>query len=127
MGGPTPYVPIDIYNDGDDVSGNHNAAAGIGLNPGVASGSGSGGAGLGGSSGAKRSANPVLNADQLHRARVLCAYDAKDHTELNLNANEVSRIYLHTKYRLYAINCVFNFVGNFRYRMLTSKSGLHVW
>ncbi|XP_004517698.1 endophilin-B1 isoform X3 [Ceratitis capitata] len=89
LGGPTPYVPIDIYNDGDDVSGNHNAAAGIGLNPGVASGSGSGGAGLGGSSGAKRSANPVLNADQLHRARVLCAYDAKDHTELNLNANEV--------------------------------------
>lgn len=31
-----------------------------------------------------------LNGVQFRRARVLCSYDAKDGTELNLNANEVS-------------------------------------
>lgn len=36
-------------------------------------------------------AGPVdLNGVQFRRARVLCSYDAKDGTELNLNANEVS-------------------------------------
>lgn len=32
-----------------------------------------------------------VNTDQMQRARVLCSYDAKDHTELNLSANEVSQ------------------------------------
>ncbi|XP_017465303.1 PREDICTED: endophilin-B1 isoform X2 [Rhagoletis zephyria] len=94
LGGPTPYVPIDVYND-DDGSGNHSASSGIGLNAGVV-GSGLGigaaaGAGVGAGSGGRRR-NPgdtTLTADQMKRARVLCAYDAKDHTELNLNANEV--------------------------------------
>lgn len=31
-----------------------------------------------------------LNGVQFRRARVLCSYDAKDGTELNLAANEVS-------------------------------------
>lgn len=31
-----------------------------------------------------------VSTDQMQRARVLCSYDAKDHTELNLSANEVS-------------------------------------
>lgn len=88
MGGPTPYAPIDIYNDNDG-----SAAAGIGLNAGGAVGtSGVGaGAGVGAGSGARRRnpGDPILNVDQMRRARVLCAYDAKDHTELNLNANEV--------------------------------------
>lgn len=88
LGGPTPYAPIDIYNDNDG-----SAAAGIGLNAGGAVGtSGVGaGAGVGAGSGARRRnpGDPILNVDQMRRARVLCAYDAKDHTELNLNANEV--------------------------------------
>ncbi|XP_053961867.1 endophilin-B1 isoform X1 [Anastrepha ludens] len=94
LGGPTPYAPIDIYND-DDGSGNHSASSGIGLNAGGGGGgSGAGigaGSGVGAGSGGRRRnpGDPILNADQMRRARVLCAYDAKDHTELNLNANEV--------------------------------------
>ncbi|XP_011206565.2 endophilin-B1 isoform X1 [Bactrocera dorsalis] len=88
LGGPTPYVPIDIYNDNDG-----SAAGGIGLNAGVGIGNAGGGAaaGVAAGSGARRRnpGDPTLNADQMRRARVLCAYDAKDHTELNLNANEV--------------------------------------
>ncbi|XP_055838353.1 endophilin-B1 isoform X2 [Episyrphus balteatus] len=33
--------------------------------------------------------NPDMNPDQMKRARVLCSYDANDHTELSLTANEV--------------------------------------
>ncbi|XP_018785991.1 PREDICTED: endophilin-B1 isoform X2 [Bactrocera latifrons] len=88
LGGPTPYVPIDIYNDNDG-----SAAGGIGLNTGVGIGNAGGGAAAGVfvGSGAKRRnpGDPTLNADQMRRARVLCAYNAKDHTELHLNANEV--------------------------------------
>nr|XP_036230664.1 endophilin-B1 isoform X2 [Bactrocera oleae] len=70
LGGPTPYVPIDMYNDND--------------------GSVTGGIGNAGGGARRRNpGDPLLNADQMRRARVLCAYDAKDHTELNLNANEV--------------------------------------
>lgn len=29
------------------------------------------------------------NSEQMRRARVLCSYDAKDHTELSLNSHEV--------------------------------------
>lgn len=40
-----------------------------------------------------RQVAPVsVNADEMKRARVLCAYDAKDHTELTLAANEVRLI-----------------------------------
>ncbi|XP_039953745.1 endophilin-B1 isoform X1 [Bactrocera neohumeralis] len=88
LGGPTPYVPIDIYNDNDG-----SATGGLGLNAGVGIGNAGGGAaaGVAAGSGARRRnpGDPILNADQMRRARVLCAYDAKDHTELNLNANEV--------------------------------------
>lgn len=83
LGGPTPYAPIDIYNDNDG-----SVTGGIGNAGGVA------GAGVATGSGARRRnpGDPLLNADQMRRARVLCAYDAKDHTELNLNANEVCEI-----------------------------------
>ncbi|XP_036230663.1 endophilin-B1 isoform X1 [Bactrocera oleae] len=80
LGGPTPYVPIDMYNDNDgSVTG------------GIGNAGGGAGAGVATGSGARRRnpGDPLLNADQMRRARVLCAYDAKDHTELNLNANEV--------------------------------------
>ena len=83
MGGPTPYVPIDMYNDNDgSVTG------------GIGNAGGGAGAGVATGSGARRRnpGDPLLNADQMRRARVLCAYDAKDHTELNLNANEVCEI-----------------------------------
>lgn len=75
MGGPNPYQPIEMDQ--------HNTAAG--------------GMDHSGNPFAARSNNktkmntPIsVSADQMKRARVLCAYDAKDHTELTLSANEVN-------------------------------------
>jgi len=48
-----------------------------------------------------------VNTDQMQRARVLCSYDAKDHTELNLSANEVCgnlQIYLILSNKIHLIN-----------------------
>jgi len=83
LGGPTPYAPLDLQ----DVA--KSSAAGGG-------GVGHRGAGNNNSStghGQKQNQSiPIhVNTDQMQRARVLCSYDAKDHTELNLSANEVRR------------------------------------
>ena len=75
MGGPSPYSPINIEDD--ESNGVATSAAGVGFS----SSSGVGHA----------NRNQQDNAtNEMKRARVLCSYDAKDHTELNLNANEVS-------------------------------------
>ncbi|XP_058460668.1 endophilin-B1 isoform X1 [Malaya genurostris] len=60
LGGPQPYVPVARYEDGD---ASHLSGRANNIE-------------LGGNSGYKR-------------ARVLCSYDAKDGTELNLTSNEV--------------------------------------
>ncbi|XP_037949835.1 endophilin-B1 isoform X1 [Teleopsis dalmanni] len=62
LGGPTPYAPINL-NEEENTNAN--------------------------SANVNRRHPTDVNADQMRRARVLCSYDAKDHTELNLNANEV--------------------------------------
>lgn len=62
LGGPQPYVPVAGYEDDES---NHLAGRVNNIE-------------LGGSPGYKR-------------ARVLCSYDAKDGTELNLTSNEVGR------------------------------------
>ena len=74
MGGPTPYQPIEM-DESNAVGG---IQPGAGANPFVRSNN-------------KTKVNqPIsMNADEMKRARVLCAYDAKDHTELTLSANEV--------------------------------------
>ncbi|XP_034103729.1 endophilin-B1 isoform X2 [Drosophila albomicans] len=81
LGGPTPYAPLDL-NDasksnsaggasaGHRGAGNNNTSSGHGQKP-------------------NQSIPMHVNVDQMQRARVLCSYDAKDHTELNLSANEV--------------------------------------
>ncbi|XP_064539495.1 endophilin-B1-like [Drosophila montana] len=78
--GPTPYTPIDLHD-----AAKSSAAGGMGggaRNPGNNNSS---------SAGHKANQSMQLNvsSDQMQRARVLCSYDAKDHTELNLSANEV--------------------------------------
>lgn len=67
MGGHQPYVPIGLVEyEKKNVSDNASLGA----------------------------AHNIQNTSAAHnewkqRARVLCSYDAKDSTELNLNANEV--------------------------------------
>ncbi|XP_023306516.2 endophilin-B1 isoform X2 [Lucilia cuprina] len=75
LGGPTPYQPIEMDQ--------HQQAAGVG---GIEQG---GNPFVRNSNKTKMNAPISVNADQMKRARVLCAYDAKDHTELTLSANEV--------------------------------------
>ncbi|KAI8128385.1 Endophilin-B1 [Lucilia cuprina] len=72
---PTPYQPIEMDQ--------HQQAAGVG---GIEQG---GNPFVRNSNKTKMNAPISVNADQMKRARVLCAYDAKDHTELTLSANEV--------------------------------------
>ncbi|XP_030377403.1 endophilin-B1 isoform X2 [Scaptodrosophila lebanonensis] len=81
LGGPTPYVPLELH---DGIASKTNASgSGGGANRGGGSGNNTG-------MGGHRLNQPMhVNTDQMQRARVLCSYDAKDHTELNLNANEV--------------------------------------
>lgn len=72
LGGPTPYIPIDLNGD-------------IPLN--------SNGQKLQSSQrGNRQTSSAVDSMDQMKRARVLCSYDATDHTELSLIANEVTSI-----------------------------------
>ncbi|KRG05289.1 endophilin-B1 isoform X2 [Drosophila mojavensis] len=76
LGGPTPYTPIDLLD-----ATKSSAAGGMGVgarNPGNNS-----------QQKANQSMQLNVSTDQMQRARVLCSYDAKDHTELNLSANEV--------------------------------------
>lgn len=77
LGGPTPYTPIDLLD-----ATKSSAAGGMGV----------GARNPGNNSQQKANQSMPLNVstDQMQRARVLCSYDAKDHTELNLSANEVS-------------------------------------
>ncbi|XP_017123733.1 endophilin-B1 isoform X2 [Drosophila gunungcola] len=81
LGGPTPYIPLDASEAIASKSSSSAGAADRGP-------------------GSNHSANSVapghrphqpmqVSTDQMQRARVLCSYDAKDHTELNLSANEV--------------------------------------
>ncbi|XP_032596963.1 endophilin-B1 isoform X2 [Drosophila grimshawi] len=81
LGGPTPYTPLDLY---DAVKSSSSAGA---RHAGNTNNSNS-------SSGIGHKVNQSMQSmnvstDQMQRARVLCSYDAKDHTELNLSANEV--------------------------------------
>lgn len=62
LGGHNPYVPIKI----SDESSKSNAAT--------------------------KSTSQTDIGEMKLRARVLCSYDAKDSTELNLSANEVNKI-----------------------------------
>lgn len=59
LGGPQPYVPVTGYHDEDEGLSGRVNNIELGVNPGY------------------------------KRARVLCSYDAKDGTELNLTSNEV--------------------------------------
>ncbi|XP_017837553.1 endophilin-B1 isoform X2 [Drosophila busckii] len=77
LGGPTPYMPVDMENGGKSNSA---GARGAGNNNSNSSHS---------SHKPNQSMPLQVNTDQMQRARVLCSYDAKDHTELNLSANEV--------------------------------------
>ncbi|KAH8421067.1 hypothetical protein KR222_009701 [Zaprionus bogoriensis] len=85
LGGPTPYAPLDLQD-----AGKSNAAGGLGGGTRGAPGNNNSGAGSGSGGHKPNSSMPVhASTDQMQRARVLCSYDAKDHTELNLSANEV--------------------------------------
>ncbi|XP_022225223.1 endophilin-B1 isoform X2 [Drosophila obscura] len=83
LGGPTPYIPLDLNN----ASANTSSAT---VGPSATRGPGNNNSSSQASSGHRPTNQPMhVNTDQMQRARVLCSYDAKDHTELNLNANEV--------------------------------------
>ncbi|KAH8291520.1 hypothetical protein KR054_012487 [Drosophila jambulina] len=82
LGGPTPYIPLDL----NDASASRSSASGGGS---TGRGPGHNNSANAASAGHKPSQPLHVSTDQMQRARVLCSYDAKDHTELNLNANEV--------------------------------------
>lgn len=76
MGGPTPYQPIEMDDQQQMAAGREHAG-----NPFARANN-------------KTNAAPIsVNADQMKRARILCDYDAKDHTELTLSANEVRHFF----------------------------------
>ncbi|XP_017045331.1 endophilin-B1 isoform X1 [Drosophila ficusphila] len=81
LGGPTPYIPLDLSEASASKSSSAVGAA--------ARGTGNNHSANAVTSGHKPSQPMHVSTDQMQRARVLCSYDAKDHTELNLNANEV--------------------------------------
>ncbi|XP_017077200.1 endophilin-B1 isoform X2 [Drosophila eugracilis] len=81
LGGPTPYIPLDLNEASASKSNNSSGAASRG--PGNNHSTNSATAGH------KPNQPMHVSTDQMQRARVLCSYDAKDHTELNLSANEV--------------------------------------
>ncbi|KAH8331662.1 hypothetical protein KR074_009107 [Drosophila pseudoananassae] len=82
LGGPTPYIPLDL----GDASGSKSTGSSGGSS---ARGAGHNSAANPAAFGNKPSQPMHVSTDQMQRARVLCSYDAKDHTELNLSANEV--------------------------------------
>lgn len=69
LGGPTPYIPIDLNGEVELNSNNQKFQRSQGSN--------------------KQTSSGAVSLDQMKRARVLCSYDAQDHTELTLVANEV--------------------------------------
>lgn len=71
MGGHQPYVPIGMFDE--ETKRNNSGAPGNNSQNNLYSQYGTG-----------------TNNEMKQRARVLCSYDAKDSTELNLSANEVS-------------------------------------
>lgn len=75
MGGHQPYVPIGMFDE-ETKRNNSSGAPGNNSqkNPNSQYGTGT-------------------NNEMKQRARVLCSYDAKDSTELNLSANEVGTTY----------------------------------
>lgn len=68
LGGHQPYVPIGL-NDDKPKNQSNVSATGNSCN---------------------NQNNSGLQNEWKQRARVLCSYDAKDSTELNLSANEVN-------------------------------------
>ncbi|SPP72762.1 endophilin-B1 isoform X1 [Drosophila guanche] len=85
LGGPTPYIPLDQSNASASKSNAPGGPSATRAGPGNNNSSSSQA-----STGHRPTNQPMhVNTDQMQRARVLCSYDAKDHTELNLNANEV--------------------------------------
>ncbi|XP_017019075.1 endophilin-B1 isoform X1 [Drosophila kikkawai] len=82
LGGPTPYIPLDL-NEASAGSRSGSSSGPTGRGPGHNN------AANAVSSGHRPSQPLHVSSDQMQRARVLCSYDAKDHTELNLSANEV--------------------------------------
>lgn len=81
MGGPTPYIPLDV-NEASASKSNISSGA-------AARGPGNNHSANMAATGHKPNQPMHVSTDQMQRARVLCSYDAKDHTELNLSANEV--------------------------------------
>ncbi|XP_016999552.2 endophilin-B1 isoform X2 [Drosophila takahashii] len=81
LGGPTPYIPLDV-NEASASKSNPSSGA-------AARGPGNNNAANSVAPGHKPNQPMNVSTDQMQRARVLCSYDAKDHTELNLSANEV--------------------------------------
>lgn len=68
LGGHQPYVPVGLVDDESKKNSSNTFASGNPHNNQHSGGS---------------------NNEWKQRARVLCSYDARDSTELNLNANEV--------------------------------------
>ncbi|XP_033152843.1 endophilin-B1 isoform X2 [Drosophila mauritiana] len=81
LGGPTPYIPLDV-NEASASKSNISSGA-------AARGPGNNHSANMAATGHKPNQPMHVSTDQMQRARVLCSYDAKDHTELNLSANEV--------------------------------------
>ncbi|XP_039480850.1 endophilin-B1 isoform X2 [Drosophila santomea] len=81
LGGPTPYIPLDV-NEASASKSNISSGA-------AARGPGNNHSANMVAPGHKPNQPMHVSTDQMQRARVLCSYDAKDHTELNLSANEV--------------------------------------
>ncbi|EDV55192.2 endophilin-B1 isoform X1 [Drosophila erecta] len=81
LGGPTPYIPLDV-NEASASKSNISSGA-------AARGPGNNHSANMVATGHKPNQPMHVSTDQMQRARVLCSYDAKDHTELNLSANEV--------------------------------------
>ncbi|XP_032570929.1 endophilin-B1 isoform X1 [Drosophila sechellia] len=81
LGGPTPYIPLDV-NEASASKSNISSGA-------AARGPGNNHSANMAATGHKPNQSMHVSTDQMQRARVLCSYDAKDHTELNLSANEV--------------------------------------
>ncbi|XP_016975183.1 endophilin-B1 isoform X2 [Drosophila rhopaloa] len=81
LGGPTPYIPL---NATEAIASKSSSSAGA-----PDRGPGNNHSANSVASGHKPNQPMQVSTDQMQRARVLCSYDAKDHTELNLSANEV--------------------------------------
>lgn len=61
------------------------------------------------------------------RARVLCSYDAKDATELNLTGNEVDFLNRYDNGLSIQFNLIFLNLGNFCCGMQSTEWRLYVW